>query len=511
MKYNFKTLLILISICLPWGVFAQKTQLPDHLAHYITPYQSPISVVQERNGGPVLLLDSIFCASFDLQTGESIYSSSLSFNYDAENELSNTVETKEDQFSGAVTNRSTYFYNTSNGNLTLVEKATKVGTDWIPIEKSVYSYDSNGYLAETKIIDNTNSVIFRETYVNNSSGFILEIRNELQFNNELKLKNRTLYSRNADDKPTLTQYENYDLATGDILAGNKNIYEYDAAGNTVLSIRKILNASTSEWDNTYKQVNTYTSNNLLATTEQSSPSLSNPTEWEPYARSVQTYINQIELDSIINYNLGGSGWEPINLQLHQYANGQLIKDSSFYRSFNQWNITSRKFHKPADDIYSIAFGAIEGTEQQLYDNGSWTTITININEYTDLGNDLMKWEFRYLSLNNANILDTSTYCNAYYHQTFSVSTNETATNTSTTIAPNPYKIGQTIRCIGLENNTDLTFSLYDLAGVLISEQNFDGGRGLVLPATVGAGMYIAVIRQGAQRLKTTKIVVVDEP
>jgi hypothetical protein len=28
---------------------------------------------------------------------------------------------------------------------------------------------------------------------------------------------------------------------------------------------------------------------------------------------------------------------------------------------------------------------------------------------------------------------------------------------------------------------------------------------------VGAGMYIAVIRQGAQRLKTTKIVVVDAP
>jgi hypothetical protein len=511
MKHNFKTLFILITICLPWGIFAQNTQLPDYLAPYITPHKARISLTQERNGIPVLLLDSLFCANLDPETGETVYRFSISYDYNAENEISNTFETQDNQSSGVVSNRSTYFYNTSNGKLARIETETKNGTDWFPRDKQVYAYDSNGYLAEFKIIDNTNSVRFRNTYVNNSSGFELESLNELLFNNELKVNNYTQYLRNADNKATFIQSENYDLATGLISSGYRDSYEYDAAGNIILSIIQNINTSTSQWDNLYKLVSTYTSNNLLATREQSNPSLSNPVEWEPTSRTVQTYINQIEIDSIINYKRSGSGWEPFFIKLHQYASGQLIKDSSYLLSSNEWNITERRFHKPADDIYSIAFGISEGIENQRYDNGSWTTISNNINEYIDLGNDLYQWQFRNLSLNSFNILDTLSYCNGYFHSISSVSTNETLHNTSTTIAPNPYKTGQTIRCIGLENSTDLTFSLYDLAGALISEQNFDGGRGLVLPAKVGAGMYIAVIRQGAQRLKTTKIVVVDAP
>ena len=511
MKHNFKTLFILITICLPLGIFAQKKQLPDCLAPYIAPHKARISVVQERNGIPSLLIDSIFCASLNPETGETVYTFSSSFDYNAENEISNTFDTQENQSSGVESNRSTYFYNPSNEKLALVEVETQNGTNWIPKEKQVNAYDSNNYLAEVKIIDNMNSEKFRNTYVNNSSGFVLESRNEILFNNELKLNNFTQYSRNADNNPTFIQSENYDLATGVISNGSRNIYEYDAAGNIILSIGQSLNSSTSQWNNSYKQVSTYTSNNLLATTEQSNPSLSIPTAWEPVARTVQTYINQIELDSIINYKQSGSGWDPFFIKLHQYANGQLIKDSSYFKSSNQWNITERRFHKPADDIYSIAIGISEGIETQRYDNGSWTTITNDISEYTELGNNLYQWQLRYISLNSFEILDTFSYCNAYFQRIFPVSTNETPNNKSTTIAPNPYKIGQTIRCIGLENSTDLTFSLYDLAGALISEQNFDGGSGLVLPAKVGAGMYIAVIRQGAQRLKTTKIVVVDAP
>jgi hypothetical protein len=509
MKHNFKTLFILITICLPWGIFAQNTQLPDCLAPYITPHKARISVVQERNGVPVLLQDSLFCVSFDPITGETTYTVSLSFDYNAENKISNTFDTQESPSNGVESNRSTYFYNTSNGKLALVERETKNGTNWIPKDKQVYAYDSNNYLAELKVIDNMNNERYRDTYINNTSGFVLESRNELIFNNELKLNNVTKYSRNADNNPTLVQSEGYDFATGLISNGFRSIYEYDAAKNITLSILQGLNTSTSEWDNSYKQVSTYNSNNLLATTEQSNPSLSDPTAWEPVTRTVQTYINQIELDSIITYKRSGSGWEPFFIKLHQYANGQLIKDSSYAKPSNQWNLTSRRFHKPADDIYSIAIGISEGIETQRYDNGSWTTITNDISEYTDLGNDLYQWQLIYISLNSFEILDTFSYCNAYFNSISPVSTNEANNNTSTTIAPNPYKTGQTIRCIGLENSTDLTFSLYDLAGALISEQNFDGGSGLVLPAKVGAGMYMAVIRQGAQRLKTTKIVVVD--
>jgi hypothetical protein len=514
MKHNFKTLFILITICLPWGIFAQNMQLPDYLKPYITPNQLPVSVPQERNGMPVLLTDSAYCASFDRQTDEIIFTLSAFYDYDISDKLSTYTETTEDAFNGVTTTRFAHFYNTPSGKRSLIERATKDGTNWILKEKTMYAYDSNDYLAEEKTTDNMNIGKRRNTYVNNSSGFVLESRSELQFNNELKLNNRTIYSRNADNNPTLAQSENYDIATGAILQGNRLIYEYDAAGNTLVTISQLLDTSTSEWNNRIMFTNTYTSNNLLATTELSYPSLSDPTEWEPSSRSVYTYINQIELDSIIGYKQSSFGFLiPSNLRLHQYANGQLIKDSvyTYIWSLDQWNITERNFYKPGDDIYSIAFGITEGTEKQIYNNGTWTTVYNTINEYTDLGNNLGKFEYKDISLNNANILDTSTYCNSYFHNITPVSTNETLHNKSATIAPNPYKTGQTIRCIGLENSTDLTFSLYDLAGVLISEQNFDGGRGLVLPAKVGAGMYIAVIRQGAQRLKMTKIVVVDAP
>jgi hypothetical protein len=535
MKHNFKTLFILVIICLPWGIFAQQTQLPDCSAPYITPHQLPVSVPQERNGMtdyltpyitphqlpvsvpqernemPVLLIDSSYWAIFDPQTHEIVSTFSSSSDYNTSDKISTYIETTEDAFNVVTSTRSTYFYNTSNGKLSVIERATKDGTNWIPKEKTMYAYDCNNYLAEVKTIDNMNIVKFRNTYINNSSGSVLESRHELPYNNSLKLQSRVVYSINTNNKTTLVEYKYYDLATGVISGRSKTIYEYDAAGNILLSITQNLNTSTSKWYNVGKIVNTYTSNNLFATTERSNPSLSNPTEWKPSSLKVLTYINQIERDSIIDYTWSVSGWQPLNLTLYQYANGQVIKDSSYARSFNQWNITSRNFHKPADDIYSIARGLSEGIEAQRYDNGVWTTLNSLINEHTDLGNNLAKWGYRYFSPNSFNILDTSSYCNAYYHRIFPDSTIETVSNKSTTITPNPYKIGQTIRCIGLENSTDLTFSLYDLAGALLSKQNFDGGRGLVLPATVGAGMYIAVIRQGAQRLKTTKIVVVNAP
>ena len=153
MKHNFKTLFILITICLPWGIFAQKAQLPDYLKPYITSHQSPVSVPQERNGMPVLLIDSIYCASFHPQTDEFTFRLTTSFDYNTSDEISTYIETTEDPFNGARTTRYTYFYNTPQEKLSVIEIETKDGTTWTPKEKNVYSYDSNNYLAEVKIVD----------------------------------------------------------------------------------------------------------------------------------------------------------------------------------------------------------------------------------------------------------------------------------------------------------------------------------------------------------------------
>ena len=510
MKHNFKTLFILITICLPWGIFAQKIQLPDYLPPYVPPHQSPISQTQERNEKPVLLLDSMYCASLNPQTNQYDYNSFITFEYDLENRISSYVTIVNDPAFGELQVKYTDFYN-SNGLLTMSEGAIKEAGIWIVDELYFFTYDSNNYRAEVRVEYPASGESTRDTYINNADGFILESRDETLINGLWILNNKTTYSRNTDNQPTLKEQEIYNSATGVILYKNMEIYEYDAAGNITLKISRYLDLSTSEWINSAKEVNTYTSNNLIKSFEKSSPSSSNPALWTPKTRTEYSYFNQIELDSLIKYNWNGNNWQPLSLQLHQYNNGQVIKDSSYVWLADQWNLQSRQLYKLGDDFYSISLGISESIEIQKYENGIWETTSITQEEYTDLGNNLVKLQYVSLLLNNFNVLDTSSYCNAYYHRIFPVSTNETLNNKSTTIAPNPYKTGQTIRCIGLENSTDLTFSLYDLAGALISEQNFDGGRGLVLPAKVGAGMYIAVIRQGTQRLKTTKIVVVDAP
>jgi hypothetical protein len=531
MKHNFKTLFILITICLPWGIFAQKTQLPgylapyitphqlpvsvpqerngmtDYLTPYITPHQLPVSVPQERNGMPVLLADSAHCAFVNPSTSLYNYTHSYIYDYDLQNRIINFTVIENDQFSGETTKRYSPFYG-SNGLVSLEEVSIKDGANWIVSERRFYTYDNNNYKIEFKVENYTTGQSNRETYINNADGFVLESRNETLVNGVWKLGYKETSLWNADNKPTLSQLEDYDLATGIISYGSKVTYEYDASGNRILTINQNWSTSTSEWRNLIKEEFTYEANNLISEYEQSKPS-SNPAIWEPSLRTEYSYVNQIELDSVIEYNWTNGNWLPFSLRLHQYANGQLLKDSTFNWSANQWELKSRHLYKLSDDFYSISFVVNEGTNSQEYENGIWKTKFITLMEYTDLGNNFVTLLSAQIFPNNFNEFDTVAYCNNYFRSISSVSTNETLHNKSATIAPNPYKTGQTIRCIGLENSTDLTFSLYDLAGVLISEQNFDGGRGLVLPAKVGAGMYIAVIRQGAQRLKTTKIVVVD--
>jgi hypothetical protein len=411
------------------------------------------------------------------------------------------------------TTRDLYHYD-SNGKVDkVISGYTNNNSIFDPSRQDLYFYDGNNDLVQQLRQNILGQNYARYLYVNNASGELIERRYEIfDANGNWQLRGLVQYTRNSNNQILSSETLDYFPDSINLSAGTRINAAFNPNGNQIYDYKEEWNNNLGVWLPKSEIITAYSPSEQIISKEYRAPITFNSPELEPKNKSIWTYSNDGLIATRNEQIWNNMAWTDYTLTHYQYENAQLVKDSIFENIQNQWQLSTRSFYVPATDYYGSYFGANDSiiTQNININTNTWHTDSIKTEQYTVLNNGQIEFNFNLWQFDSqVNELRVKIRSITRIHPIPTVSTDEVLVNPSATITPNPYKTGQTIRCIGLENSTDLTFSLYDLDGALISEQNFDGGRGLVLPAKVGAGVYIAVIQQGAQRLKTTKIVVVD--
>ncbi len=393
--------------------------------------------------------------------------------------------------------------------------------DWVDDKQFIFVYDDKGRKTETlnqMMVDGKWINQFEDKSVYSDEGLLIEKSNKY-YSPELEkftVNQRSTFAYN-DGKLTTKTEQKWNDQLNDWDNIRQTIYRYDNASNGQIAgtIQQVWDNTKQDWKSIFGEKYVYDTDGNLKEIETDFELNADQETLKKGKKSVYSYHQDGTLSEKMVYQWINQNqeWVSSTRTWFEKNSDNLLTEEGFVR----WDIRTGEKADGHRDQYSYDGKKKLSYRTDVYkmEVADWTPVNDQKFNYDEEGfqvESLFKqWDYKSGDLTANRRFER--FWNERKNEPknpLPIATKKEQQNVSTSaecVVPNPYKMGNSIFCTGLEADDEYQLSVYDMNGQTMSRQLFRGSDPTSVNQSLPAGIYIFKIEDQKGPKSTHKVVI----